>query len=92
MRGAGWDDHPVTEIARRSFVGVITDVPPKATTPPPRIKHEDDGLDGLKDRSSRPHESPNTTEVDVVAKIVYLRQTYHFGPSKIAMYCSDTTR
>ena len=26
------------------------------------------------------------TEVDVVGKIVYLRQTYHFGPEKIAMY------
>jgi transposase len=49
-------------------------------------RYEDDGLDGLKDRSSRPHVSPSTTEVDVVAKIVYLRQTYHFGPGKIAMY------
>ena len=32
-------------------------------------RFEDDGLDALKDRSSRPYESSNTTEVDVVAKI-----------------------
>lgn len=32
------------------------------------------------------HRSPNATEIDVVGKIVYLRQTYHFGPGKIAMY------
>ena len=49
-------------------------------------RYEDEGLDGLKDRSSRPHPSPNTTEVDVVAKIIYLRQTCHFGPEKIGMY------
>jgi len=49
-------------------------------------RYEDEGLDGLQDRSSRPHCSPRATEVDVVAKIVYLRQTYHFGPDKIAMY------
>ena len=30
--------------------------------------------------------SPNATHFDVVGKIVYLRQNYHFGPGKIAMY------
>ena len=30
--------------------------------------------------------SPNATHADVVGKIIYLRQNYHFGPSKIAMY------
>jgi transposase InsO family protein len=49
-------------------------------------RYEDEGLDGLRDRSSKPHRSPNATEVDIVGKIVYLRQTYHFGPEKIAMY------
>ena len=34
----------------------------------------------------RPHESPNATNAEVVGKIVYLRQSYHFGPQKIAMY------
>jgi hypothetical protein len=30
--------------------------------------------------------SPNATHVDVVGKILHLRQNYHFGPEKIAMY------
>jgi transposase InsO family protein/transposase-like protein len=41
---------------------------------------------GLRDRSSRPHHSPRATAEDVVGKIMYLRQSYHFGPLKIAMY------
>lgn len=49
-------------------------------------RYEEQGLDGLKDRSSRPHYSPRTTEVDLVSKIIHLRTTYHFGPQKIAMY------
>ncbi|MBI3429366.1 MAG: IS481 family transposase [Actinobacteria bacterium] len=49
-------------------------------------RYEEQGLDGLKDRSSRPHYSPRTTETDLVAKIIHLRQSYHFGPQKIAMY------
>jgi transposase InsO family protein len=49
-------------------------------------RFEDGGLEALRDRSSRPHVSPATTRVEVVGKIIYLRQTYHFGPHKIAMY------
>jgi transposase InsO family protein len=49
-------------------------------------RYEDEGLQGVRDRSSKPHRGPNATEVDIVGKIVYLRQTYHFGPEKIAMY------
>ena len=45
-----------------------------------------DGIDGLKDRSHRPKNSPNATHTEVVGKIIYLRQSYHFGPEKIAMY------
>jgi hypothetical protein len=41
-------------------------------------------LEGLKDRSRRPHRSPQITEV--VEKIVWLRKHYHFGPAKIAMF------
>jgi len=29
---------------------------------------------------------PNVTSPEVIAKIVHLRQHYHFGPLKIAMY------
>ena len=43
-------------------------------------------MEALKDRSRRPHVSPNATKVEVVGKIVYLRRRYHFGPHKIAMY------
>ena len=49
-------------------------------------RYEDGGLDALRDRSSRPHVSPRATRVEVVGKVIYLRQTYHFGPHKIAMY------
>jgi len=49
-------------------------------------RYEEGGLDALRDRSSRPHVSPKATRVEVVGKIIYLRQTYHFGPHKIAMY------
>ena len=49
-------------------------------------RYQEGGLDGLQDRSRRPHVSPNATKAEVVGKIVYLRQSYHFGPHKIAMY------
>jgi transposase len=49
-------------------------------------RFEADGLDGLKDRSQRPHHSPRATQAEVVEKIIWLRQHYHFGPAKIAMY------
>ncbi len=49
-------------------------------------RYQDEGLDGLKDRSSRPHHSRRATHADVVAKAVYLRQNYHFGPMKIEIY------
>lgn len=48
-------------------------------------RYQDEGIAGLRDRSSRPHHSPNATHADVVAKIVYLRRRYHFGPLKIEM-------
>ncbi|HEX6580450.1 MAG TPA: helix-turn-helix domain-containing protein [Actinomycetota bacterium] len=49
-------------------------------------RYEEQGLEGFRDRSRRPHVSPNATRAEVVGKIVYLRQSYHFGPHKIAMY------
>ena len=48
-----------------------------------RRRYEADGLEGLKDRSSRPHRSPGITDAEVVEKIVWLRRHYHFGPAKI---------
>jgi len=41
---------------------------------------------GLRDRSRRPLICPHETPAEVVGKIIYLRQNYHFGPAKIAMY------
>jgi transposase InsO family protein/transposase-like protein len=49
-------------------------------------RYEGQGFDGLRDRSKRPLTSPSATQTEVVGKIVYLRQSYHMGPAKIAMY------
>ena len=49
-------------------------------------RYEAGGITALRDGSSRPHTSPRATSAEVVGKIVYLRQTYHFGPHKVAMY------
>jgi len=35
---------------------------------------------------ARPHRSPTAIPREVISKILYLRQHYHFGPSKIADY------
>lgn len=51
-----------------------------------RRRYDEDGLEGLRERSRRPLTSPRATHVDVVGKIIYLRQNYHFGPGKISMY------
>lgn len=49
-------------------------------------RYEDEGLDGLKDRSSAPLHCPTVTHPEVVEKIIHLRKHYHFGPMKIMMY------
>ena len=49
-------------------------------------RYEQLGLDGLRDRSRRPLVSPTATKAEVVGKILYLRQNYHFGPARISMY------
>ena len=43
---------------------------------------EDEGLDGLKDRSSAPLHCPTITHPEVVEKIIHLRQHYHLGTVK----------
>ena len=49
-------------------------------------RYEADGYEGLRDRSCRPKFCPHETRIEIVGKIIYLRQNYHFGPAKIAMY------
>src|SRR4051812_18335455 len=49
-------------------------------------RYEADGDSGLCDRSRAPHRSPRATAKEVVSKVLHLRQTYHFGPGKIADY------
>jgi transposase InsO family protein len=51
-----------------------------------RQRHHTYGDAGLADRTTVPHRSPWATPPDVVSKILYLRQHYHFGPGKIADY------
>jgi transposase len=48
--------------------------------------YEELGEAGLRDGSSAPLNTPKATKPEVVSKIIYLRQHYHFGPQKIAMY------
>lgn len=49
-------------------------------------RYQEYGLEGLKDRSRRPLNSPRATKAEVIEKIVYLRQRYYFGALKIHMY------
>ncbi|MFJ4584159.1 helix-turn-helix domain-containing protein [Streptomyces echinatus] len=49
-------------------------------------RYQTDGVEGLRTRFKAPKTSPNATHVEVVGKIIYLRQNYHFGPEKVAMY------
>ncbi len=44
------------------------------------------GVAGLCDRPRTPRRSPTAIPREVVSKILYLRERYHFGPSKIASY------
>jgi len=49
-------------------------------------RHVEHGDAGLCDRPRAPHRSPRATPHEVIGKILYLRQRYHFGPGKIAAY------
>jgi transposase InsO family protein len=44
------------------------------------------GTAGLCDRPRRPHRCPRATPSEVVGKILYLRENYHFGAGRIAAY------
>lgn len=49
-------------------------------------RYKNEGEIGLRDKSRRPKHSPRTTKTEILAKIIYLRQSYHFGPWKISNY------
>jgi transposase InsO family protein len=49
-------------------------------------RRREHGDAGLANRSHAPRHSPRATRPEVVSKILYLRQRYHFGPGKIADY------
>src|SRR6202030_1792915 len=51
-----------------------------------KARHRVHGEAGLLDRPRVPHRSPRATPREVVTKILYLRQRYHFGPGRIAAY------
>jgi len=51
-----------------------------------RRRHVEHGDAGLCDRPRTPQHSPRATAREVVTKILYLRQHYHFGPGRIAVY------
>ena len=51
-----------------------------------KARHRAFGAAGLCDRPHAPYHSPRATSAEVVRKILYLRQVYHFGPGKIADY------
>jgi len=57
-----------------------------------RRRYDEHGLDGLRYRSHRPQVSPNATRTEVVGKIIYLRQHYHFGRPRSPCTSSATTR
>src|SRR5262245_34508880 len=44
-------------------------------------RHDEHGAGGLCDRPRTPHRLPRATPPEVVSKILYLRQHYHFGPA-----------
>jgi len=48
-------------------------------------RYQADGVAGLRDRSKRPLTCPHETPAEVVAKIIYLRTSYHFGPATISV-------
>ena len=45
-------------------------------------RYDELGEQGLRDGSSRPHHSPNATDPEIIAKVIYLRRSDHFGSGK----------
>jgi homeodomain-containing protein len=55
-------------------------------------RYADHGDAGLCDRPRTPQRSPRATAREVVSKILYLRQHYHFGAGRIAAYLKSVPR
>jgi transposase InsO family protein len=51
-----------------------------------KARHLATGDAGLSDRDRSPRRSPRAKPKEVVSKILYLRENYHFGPGRIAAY------
>lgn len=51
-----------------------------------KARYNTHGEAGLCDRPRTPLHSPRAAPREVVSKILYLRQRYHFGPGRIADY------
>src|SRR6202163_1952790 len=51
-----------------------------------KARYKSHGEAGLCDRPRVPLHSPRATPREVISKIIYLRQRYHFGPRRIAAY------
>lgn len=49
-------------------------------------RYEENGIDGLKDKSKAPKYMPHATKQEIVDQILYLRKNYYFGPFKMRMY------
>ena len=47
-------------------------------------RYRDEGVEGLRDRSSRPQSCPHQTPVRVERRIVALRQSRRLGPARLA--------
>jgi transposase InsO family protein len=48
------------------------------------LRYREEGVAGMRDRSSRPHRSPAATRRPIVRKILHLRRTKGLGPAMIA--------
>jgi transposase len=51
-----------------------------------RRRFAEQGVAGLCNRPGRPHYSPRAKPPEVIAKILYLRENYHFGACRIGDY------
>lgn len=49
-------------------------------------RYEENGIEGLKDKSRAPKYMPQATKQEIVDQILYLRKNYYFGPFKMRMY------
>ena len=49
-------------------------------------RYDELGVAGLCDRPRIPRRSPTAIAPEVVSKVLYLRERYHFGPGKVASY------